>query len=338
MISVIVPIYNIEKYVGKCIDSIISQTYADIEVLLIDDGSTDSCGMICDNYALKDDRIRVIHKKNEGLVSAWKEGVRLAKGELICFIDGDDFVDKDYLQELYNAIDDCDIVCSHFTRYWEDNKVLKVRTNLFPAGRYECDQKLYDCCVSNYGNRSKMISNNRCTKLCKADLVKRCSVYCTDDVSFGEDYQMTVCMLLNATSVKVIDCYKYYYRCNPTSIVNTYKKDLWEKTKHLFKTISKMPKLDKINNYEKQIRTEILLYFVGCLKNEYYFGKLDRATFNRLSNDDVFIDAVQDYYSNDMWSLDKILIKAAKKNKFHAIRSILWWYRLYCQIRGVDYL
>lgn len=107
-ISVIVPVYNIEKYLPKCIDSIINQTYKTIEILLIDDGSTDESGKICDEYALKDNRIRVIHKENQGLSATRNIGIKESTCDYIVFIDSDDYINEDYLETLYNCIKETD--------------------------------------------------------------------------------------------------------------------------------------------------------------------------------------------------------------------------------------
>lgn len=104
LISVVVPIYNVEKYLKKCIDSILAQTYRHLEIILVDDGSPDNCGAICDNYAQEDGRVLVIHKKNGGLSSARNAGLEIAKGELIVFIDSDDWIDANYIEKLYNDI------------------------------------------------------------------------------------------------------------------------------------------------------------------------------------------------------------------------------------------
>lgn len=107
MISIIVPVYNVEKYLRKCLDSILSQTYSDFELLLIDDGSKDQSGVICDEYAVKDSRIRVFHKENGGVSSARNLGIEQAKGEWITFIDSDDWVDADYLANFTMDSDLC---------------------------------------------------------------------------------------------------------------------------------------------------------------------------------------------------------------------------------------
>ena len=101
LISIIVPIYNVELYLEKCIESIINQTYKNLEIILVDDGSTDSCGKICDEYAKKDNRIKVIHKINGGLSDARNKGMEIAKGKYIGFVDGDDYVASDMYETLY---------------------------------------------------------------------------------------------------------------------------------------------------------------------------------------------------------------------------------------------
>lgn len=117
IISIIVPVYNIDKYISKCIDSLLFQSFKDIEIILVDDGSIDLSGKICDEYALKDNRIKVIHKENDGLSSARNTGLALAKGEYIGFVDGDDWVKDDTFEFLYKTLitHDADIsVCGHF--------------------------------------------------------------------------------------------------------------------------------------------------------------------------------------------------------------------------------
>ena len=104
LISVVVPIYNVENYIKKCVDSILSQTYKNLEIILVDDGSPDNCPQICDEYAQKDNRIKVIHKENGGLSDARNAGIDISKGKFITFIDSDDYIEKDYVEVLYNSI------------------------------------------------------------------------------------------------------------------------------------------------------------------------------------------------------------------------------------------
>ena len=104
LISVIVPVYNVEKYLARCVDSVLAQTFRELEIILVDDGSTDRSGAICDDYEKKDDRIRVIHKPNGGLSDARNAGIDVAEGQFLCFVDSDDFIDPEMLETLYRLL------------------------------------------------------------------------------------------------------------------------------------------------------------------------------------------------------------------------------------------
>lgn len=124
LISVIIPVYNIEKYVAKCINSILVQTYTNLEILLIDDGSTDNSGKICDDYAKRDTRIRVIHQVNQGLAEVRNVGIREAKGEYVQFVDGDDWIDPETIGTCYTLSQEynADIVCFRYVHEYENGK------------------------------------------------------------------------------------------------------------------------------------------------------------------------------------------------------------------------
>ena len=114
LISVLVPAYNVEQYIYQCIDSILGQTYSNLEIIIVNDGSTDKTGNILDVYAKKDDRIKVVHKKNEGLVMARRDALDLMQGEYVGFVDSDDWIEPNMYEELYEAMvdTDADIVTS----------------------------------------------------------------------------------------------------------------------------------------------------------------------------------------------------------------------------------
>lgn len=127
-ISVIVPIYNVEPYLRQCLDSIVRQTYENLEILLIDDGSSDKCGEICDEYATKDERIRVLHKQNAGVHAAWNDGIIMATGDWITFVDSDDWLDTDYFETLLKSpgANHVDVIQSS-GYYWEESRGQFVR-------------------------------------------------------------------------------------------------------------------------------------------------------------------------------------------------------------------
>ena len=126
MVSVIVPVYKVEKYLERCIKSIVNQTYKEIELIIVDDGSPDKCPEICDKWAEKDKRIKVIHKNNEGVSSARNKGIELSKGKYIVFIDQDDYVTDEHIEVLYDCItsNNVDLVISNLIDINEDGIIL----------------------------------------------------------------------------------------------------------------------------------------------------------------------------------------------------------------------
>ena len=124
LISVIVPIYNVEKYLARCVDSIVNQTYKNLEIILVDDGSPDRCPQMCDDYAKKDSRIKVVHKKNGGLSDARNAGMAVATGEYISFIDSDDYVSDDFFECLLDVMnkENSDIAECSVVKFYEDNR------------------------------------------------------------------------------------------------------------------------------------------------------------------------------------------------------------------------
>ena len=104
LISVVIPVFKVEKYLTRCLKSVINQTYQNLEIIIVDDGSPDNCPQICDEYKKKDKRIKVIHKINEGLSAARNDGIKIASGNYITFIDSDDFISKFFIEELYSNI------------------------------------------------------------------------------------------------------------------------------------------------------------------------------------------------------------------------------------------
>lgn len=155
-ISIIVPVYNVEKYISRCIESIINQSFSSFELILVDDGSPDSCGEICDYYAKKDSRIKVIHKQNEGLSSARNSGIEVAKGEYIAFVDSDDYIHRDMYKNLYDAAikNKSDIVVCDYKKVYDSYEIdenIKLKpyesknmTNIEALNKlYESDKGIY---------------------------------------------------------------------------------------------------------------------------------------------------------------------------------------------------
>lgn len=145
LITVVVPIYRVEKYLVKCIDSIIEQSYKNIELILVDDGSPDKCPQICDEYKNKDSRIKVIHKQNGGLSDARNEGLKIATGEWITFIDSDDYVGINFLEKLYSSATSvgADISICDYQAVSDDTGIEKEETNIEVFDNVKCLEEMY---------------------------------------------------------------------------------------------------------------------------------------------------------------------------------------------------
>lgn len=131
LISIVLPIYNVENYIEKCMESVLNQTYKNIEIILVDDGSPDNCPIICDQYVKEDNRVKVVHKENGGLSDARNAGIKVANGDYITFIDSDDYVDKDYVEFLYNTIEetDADIAIGGHRVIYDSGKIIEKETH-----------------------------------------------------------------------------------------------------------------------------------------------------------------------------------------------------------------
>lgn len=210
-ISVIVPVYNVEKYLPRCIDSILAQTFTDFELLLIDDGSKDTSGSICDEYAKKDTRIRVFHKDNGGVSSARNVGLDNAKGKWITFIDSDDWIGSSWLLAYLNNKDE-DIIIQGYTYSTQSDKTHIHVGN----GNYidrNIDKKLYEletCPMSPI-----RIPWN---KMYKLSIIKDNYIRFDQSVSLGEDYIFNINYMAFCRTLKSIDEFDYYYMDSPTGL------------------------------------------------------------------------------------------------------------------------
>lgn len=222
MISVIVPIYNISEYLEKCINSITEQCYKDLEIILVDDGSTDGSPEICDEYASKDMRIRVIHKRNEGLVRARKTGLQASTGDYIAYVDGDDWIEPNMLERLYKTLvkQDVDIVmCGRFEDTGDTHRAVY---HGIKEGRYDKSTLLnnvYPKMIVNEGFFEWGIFPGVWDKLWRREALERFQMDVEDRLTMGEDAACTYQALLNANSIYILHECLYHYRQTVTSMV-----------------------------------------------------------------------------------------------------------------------
>lgn len=217
-VSVIVPVYKAEKYLRKCVDSILAQTFRDFEVILVDDGSPDGSGEICDEYARRDARVRVIHKANGGVSSARQAGLDAARGEYTIHADPDDWVEPNMLEELYAKAkaEDADMVICDFYYEYSPTRITVCRQRLKDRHPETVIAQLFRMevtgCVWN--------------KLIRTSLFRENSISFPKGINIGEDYSVVVALLLVAQKITSVDLPLYHYIRNQGSMTKRKSEDL----------------------------------------------------------------------------------------------------------------
>lgn len=222
-VSIIVPIYNVDKYLNRCIDSVVNQTYNNLEIILVDDGSIDESPQICDSYQLIDKRIRVIHKENGGLSSARNAGLKIATGDYVYFVDGDDFIDKNLISTILPYFKFNNDICV-FGYKKIDSKYNIIKKVIFPKMRVfiHNDKELLRFIIeyvlkSHHGWEAW-------NRIYKMDIIRRYDLYFFDNKKiFAEDLYFYICYLMHCKSIQIIDDCFYNYLLRENSIMSQNK-------------------------------------------------------------------------------------------------------------------
>lgn len=238
-ISVIVPVYKTEKYLRQCVESIINQTYENLEIILVDDGSPDNCGKISDEYALADKRIKAVHKENGGLVSARKAGVAKATGDYITFVDSDDWIDKGAYSHAANIITslNADVFIFGQNRVSENSSSYEHEN--IPQGFYSRDE-IYKEIIkfSDYNCFYKKVFSTVCwNKLFKAEIIKTNIVNVDNSIKIGEDTALIYPSLLDSDSYYITHSAYYNYRKNNNSMMNSFDNERYKSVGKVLSTI-----------------------------------------------------------------------------------------------------
>lgn len=322
--SVIVPVYNVEDYLKDCIESILSQTFEDFEIILVNDGSTDDSGIICNKYAaLHSDRILVISKNNQGLISARREGIKYARGEFIVFVDSDDFIDKHLLSIVNDALsseESIDIVLYSLTYMKNGNKEGRFKRIAEDGTTWSGENKreLYDKLITSSDVSSL------CTKAIRAELLKRDS----DNYSkyygknMAEDLLQSLYPITYARKIKYLDKALYVYRINEKSISNSMNvKDIKKKNSiHVYKKIREYCSIWEINTDENKKKldarwfNDTMYIALKCYeREEKYKGKKQILSYDwdSMMPQNLFIE--DNIYINEFY---KKLYLAMKKRRY----------------------
>ncbi len=299
-VSIVVPVYKVEKYLERCIKSLISQTLSDIEIILVDDGSPDQCPALCDAWAERDGRIKVIHKNNGGLSSARNAGMCIARGKYIGFVDSDDHVEPDMYQKMYFAAEQyqVDFVMSDYIRIRNDGSTYLKTLDIQP-GLYE-KQKIREEIFPNLIMREcvdygPLLSVWHC--LYCADFLRKYDLCFDEQIRWSEDNIFSAFAgyhCRNFFYMKGEGLYHYYQ--NPGTITTSYRKGAWQvyckMNDHLHAFF------DDVDDYDfrRQLKLHIIYYACNCIGQDKDASKSENIEYIRqILNDAHLTEAFRDF-------------------------------------------
>lgn len=307
MISIIIPVYKAEQTLSKCINSVLVQTYTDFELILVDDGSPDNSGVICDQWAIRDERIRVIHQENRGVSHARNQGMKTALGDYICFVDSDDWIKPDYLKRMYDSLLDnkkSGLIVHGFECFTSEGIVLPGR---------KLDNKLL--LSKDFGEAFREDHICRlgysCSKLYKRDLIFQYNIFFDEQIYCCEDLMFMYAYLLHCDYLLYGDSQEYVYikYSNSMSIVvNSFESEykcftLYKKYVELY-----MEKYSLSADSMKSSYDSMMVIFRRALKTNYLrlgiIGRSERLMNLKTLMKDNF-EIIERYY-NPVYRLDKI--------------------------------
>lgn len=261
-VTVIIPIYNTEKYLNRCLESVILQTYPNLEIILVDDGSTDNSGVICDNYAKKDSRVRVIHQINSGVSIARNIAIDVAQGEYIKFVDSDDTMDTFAIEKMIAKSSGCDAIISGF-RYIDkiNNNISQVIPEINKKISQKEFKKIY---IELY---KKQLVGGPCTCLYKTNIIKKNGIKFRDNMSYGEDTLFNLEYFSKCDSLFILnDHYYNIYRERSDSLTQRYNPNRLDNVLDIARSIEKYIELS--NEKQGQEFYKVYLnHMIACIDN-----------------------------------------------------------------------
>lgn len=268
-ISVIVPVYNKKDYLAQCIDSIRAQSYGNLELLLVDDGSTDGSGDICDRYAAKDERVKVFHQANGGPTAAVLTGLQEAAGDYYTFIDSDDYVSKEMLQKMAECLTGRrgEIVCCNHVLEKRRETVPVIQP--LPAGVYEGAKLEEEIKNKLLGREERIIPMSRCMKLCERSVFEGNEKYYDTKLRMGDDFNLIYPALLAAERIVIMEeALFYHYRYVEDSIVHGYDPHNAESVEGWYQAILRIVRDREVPGGEAKLDREYCYMMMYVMKNE----------------------------------------------------------------------
>ena len=335
VVTVVLPIYNVEQYLDRCIDSVVKQTYTNLEILLIDDGSSDGCPQKCDEWARRDSRIRVIHKQNEGLGMARNTGIDNAKGEYILFFDSDDYIAIDTVESAYSLAvkETADIVIFGYnTIDANGNKVLQFVPCDVPATFFKSevlDSFFPDFVAPNpYKRESRRFYMSSCLLMYSKELITRSNWrFVSERDIISEDVYSMLALFKNVEKVAVLPKALYYYCYNATSLTRSYKPNRYEKIKHFYlSSLDLCKRMQYSENIIRRVDEPYISFTIAAMKQE---CAIKRSFKEKITAIKVIVDdeLLQNVLRKNKKDVDSFL----RKILFFVIRN-KWYFGIMCMV------
>lgn len=273
-ISIIVPMYNVEKFLPRCIESLINQTFINIEIILVDDESPDNSGLMADEYAKNDSRITVIHQKNKWLGGARNSGIRQARGEYILFVDSDDYISLDACEKLIHIMKSGqpDVIMFDSYSVDRDGTVLSSVSHNIAANiileKEQIKDLLHPIVISSHE------INSACMKMYKTSILKNNNLYFDEKIRYAEDYEYVLRLLQKINSFLYLKLPLYYYVENSNSIMHVCDPNIVQKFVTLYQYREKFLSDTDANTPENQIRSSELLISMIVKSLRRYLGDI----------------------------------------------------------------
>ena len=328
-ISVIIPVYKVELYLHSCLNSVMNQTYRNLEIIIIDDGSPDNCGKICDYYASMDERIIVIHKRNEGLSAARNQGINMATGEWIAFVDSDDWIELNYYEKLIKTANSlkkqADVVCAsgHIKEGKQSRILYSFHGESGLLENYDSSELMCRVCKATRKDDANL--GAPWDKMYRKAFLKNIAV-CFEGRAW-EDIRFNMVVFTNNPCVAVSDVIGYHYRTVETSIVNNYNSDKPEINYEFIKWLWEYLKLNISDGTKKGkfiaiIQMRAYMAFMNSLKC-YYFHSLNHAPYKEIVRQVKKMKALPIY--SDMIKRDsRFSYLTVKQNIFRYVLRLPW--------------
>ncbi|MBR5721674.1 MAG: glycosyltransferase [Clostridia bacterium] len=341
-LSVIVPVYNTEKYLAECVQSILDQTYRDYEIILVDDGSSDASSEICDGFALKYDFITAVHPEHSGVVNARKSGLAASKGKYISYIDSDDIIYPDMYEHMMGKIKeyDADIcICGMIIEYKKEN----IYTNcLLKPGIYDKEALEKDCypkMLFDIEKNNPAVNPSLGNKIIRKELLIKNLTAVNEKIAYGEDAMCTYPCLLDAEKVYVADNKLFYrYRQVYTSISHIYDPKLLSKFALLVEELGKAFK-ERGFDIKDQLSWYAARHSTECIRKELLYNK-NESVGKRIKNVDDYLkkpeihDAFQKSRSRSFDKSTDIKIRLASKHKIFRLYILFSLRNMFSKFKG----